>query len=754
MRSELLLRTQNYLRFLSGKIENRPLILPVLLSITAGIFSYEYETYYLLVGVVIAYIFFVSFRKNKSYSLLVILTASVALSVFVGTRVISVVSDKEIASCGEGVVSSCVGKLNGRYEVIVTTDEGNRVLVKTDERFSIGDEIQYSNCRIPESSSNPGAIDYRDYLRRKNIVGTATSINLIKSSSEYLRIVDVFKRFCERLRFLVFENISQGLDTKTQGLMAAVFLGDKSLLDEKDAYLFQHSGCAHILAVSGTHISSFLVLLPYVLNNVVKSKGKRTWCYALFCILLGCFTGWSESVTRACIMSICSYASRDYLSGMSFAALLMIIANPFTVLSTGFQMSFAASLGIYLLTPIITNRLGRLRVNTSVTAMVSSYLAVQISMLPFYTISSTHIGIFNIIAQVINNSLAGLACVMFVPTAIMSFIPVAGEMFSYITSFPLRLIALMAGVAARLMRYSLNLSFIGKNLMILVFIGLIIYLMPRSDFRKVVSEIWLVVIAFVVIAKVINNLNEPEARVVFIDVGQGDCCLIMAGGQSCLIDTGVADKAIYNVLPVLDYYGIDQVDYCIASHWDLDHAGGIGVLSDLGRISNVYSSCNSIPDEVTSVWEGSVDVIELHAGDVLVFDGDTSMEIISPEVAFTGDNEESLVMMFHSMDTDILFTGDIGEVTENTLIEEVSVDADILKVAHHGSRYSSSERFLECISPQLAVISVGKYNFYGHPSDEVINRLENQSIDILRTDISGAVICEIYANEYRVRTCR
>ena len=235
----------------------------------------------------------------------------------------------------------------------------------------------------------------------------------------------------------------------------------------------------------------------------------------------------------------------------------------------------------------------------------------------------------------------------------------------------------------------------------------------------------------------------------------------MTPSVTCLIDAGTYEEGASTVSDLLDYYGIYQVDVCIMSHWDVDHAGGIAALSVQGRTKSILTSyvpgeddhdrdvadffkATGLKEHEKSVFLEQLD--SLLAGDSIALSDTVKIDVLYPYNCSGGGNEESLVLMLNvagKEKTSVLFTGDIGKLTEDRLVADgASIDCDILKVAHHGSKYSSSQDFLDKASPQIAVISVGAHNFYGHPSPAALERLELAGCKVFRTDQEGAVILE------------
>jgi len=231
----------------------------------------------------------------------------------------------------------------------------------------------------------------------------------------------------------------------------------------------------------------------------------------------------------------------------------------------------------------------------------------------------------------------------------------------------------------------------------------------------------------------------------FLDIGQGDATfIVLPGGPKILIDGG-PDKSVLGEIDKVLKPGDRYVDIVFLTHPQLDHFGGL--ISVLERYKVGLFIYNGTEGEGGS-WDGLVatlnkagtPVVVLSAGDTLTY-MDNNFDILSPNREFLVSsevNDTTLVAKLNSQGLKSLFTGDIGFAVENNLVEFYDVDADILKVPHHGSKYSSGSKFLAEVSPSVSVIQVGK-NRYGHPTEESIYRLRKVGSDIYRNDIDGTI---------------
>lgn len=611
----------------------------------------------------------------------------------------------------------------------------------------------------PYGAGNPGEFDYREYLKSKGIkyIFYSDSIEVTDKAAFPLNILLSFNEKCFEVRSRLFDKATTGRNEEEKGLFAAVCLGDSSLVSDELIRDFRLSGCSHLLAVSGTHFAGFLIALPYILAAICPDRKKSSLIYAFFALVIACLTGWTESVTRAVVMSSCAFAGRDSFSAMSASAIVMIFADPFCTCRTGFLLSFAACVSIKLLSGRIREIMGFLKEKKGLVTAISVQTAALIGTMPFSNMTNSRFGLPQFITQAIGGLLAKNACIMFIPGVLLSlFLP---ENASYVVSSPA---AFFLDLLRRAVRIggALSLKMAGKPagtmVMLCIWLFLFVRLMPPSAFKKYFHKVSCCLLAVCFGFAAAGFVKPLKAEIVFADVGQGDCCLIIAGNTTCLIDGGTYEKGASSVSGLLDYYGIASVDAAFMTHWDQDHAGGIAFLNQSGRIKQIYTGFTG-NDSDTEAFEKSLNnrkcdpepfrsnIIKTRSGDVFEFSDDVRLKVLYPENCLTGGNPGSLVIILECCGKEILFTGDIGFETEDELVSmDIVNEIDVLKVSHHGSRYASGKSFLDKVRPEMSVISAGRNNIYGHPSPVTVKRLEDTGTRILRTDQEGAVILEFY----------
>lgn len=249
----------------------------------------------------------------------------------------------------------------------------------------------------------------------------------------------------------------------------------------------------------------------------------------------------------------------------------------------------------------------------------------------------------------------------------------------------------------------------------------------------------------------------------FIDVGQGDCVYISTGGGNMLIDCGEASESGV-VAGYLDELGVTRLDYVVATHPHSDHMGGMSDIVenyDIGEVIMPYLDDGDIPTTryfekfVDACAEKELEVTDAEPGRVIEL-GDARAEMIAPVSRdYSNVNNYSVGIILSHGENDFIFTGDAEALAEEEMLDAGNLrDVEVYKVGHHGSDTSSSEGFMEAISPEYAVIMCGADNSYGHPHDEVVARIEKYTDRIYRTDDCGDIVIESDGAKLSVRTER
>lgn len=594
----------------------------------------------------------------------------------------------------------------------------------------------YGELKKPQGLDNPGCFNYRTYLYGRGIRFTYNAKYLEYIDDKDSSLVELYWKY-RRSILRIREEFIKNFDKETAGFIKGIVFGDKSEIDPDTLNEFNANSTGHILAVSGLHVG-FLFALLRLLTRKRKTKGIA----AIICIVImiyGEMTSWSPSTIRAvlviCIGMFSRYVGRDVdiLSSVSCAALIIIIRNPYTMFNSGFQMSFLALLGITFISEPLSHYVGE---------YLSSLIAIQLAVAPMiaYTFMS-----FNISAIIINIPIVFLASLL-VPICIICIIlliivgaiPEIGiRVISNLTDFIIRLNSLLnfdglfvkdvSGISIiMLITYYICLFLICSEWMRIRLLR-----QDKDAIKKAVVS--LIVPILCVGLATFNHFTNDE--IVFVNVGQGDCVHIRAGGNNILIDGG--GNAYVNIgertlRPYLLHNKVNEIDLALYTHQHTDHYKGLEELNEIFSIGGILQT------ETTDKVQVAENVV---VEAIWPLQGHSSMRDMDDE------NENNTVYIVHYDDIKIMVTGDLTEEDELKMVDRYRgadvLKCDVLKVAHHGSKTSTSEAFLDAVNPEIAVIQVGANNTYGHPHQEVLDRLNERGIKTYRTDLNGAVGIDI-----------
>ena len=239
------------------------------------------------------------------------------------------------------------------------------------------------------------------------------------------------------------------------------------------------------------------------------------------------------------------------------------------------------------------------------------------------------------------------------------------------------------------------------------------------------------------------TLPEGNLEIHFLDVGQGDCSLLLCDGHAMLIDAGNNDKGT-KVQNYLQYKGIEEIDYIIGTHPDSDHIGGMDViLYKFDCDTVILPDC----DKDTKTYRDVVDTMKTkHYKRTVPKPGKTytlgsaQITILGPMEYYKGANNNSVAILIKHGEKRFLFMADAEEEAESDIVKKWDIKADVYKVGHHGSKTATSKEFFEEVNPEFAVISCGEGNSYGHPHAAVLNRLRKTEVEVFRTDEQGTIV--------------
>ncbi len=620
------------------------------------------------------------------------------------------------------------------------------------KNLEYGDLIYgYASFEKPEVRRNYKGFDYSQYLKTQNVYRVCksdyNSIDLKKKNCLF-----VGKMWITNLRNRLINNINQLLDKSSASVANSILFGDSSFLDDTQRQYFNDASLIHILAISGMHVTYVAMFWTFSLKKF--DNRKRKYFIILFLVFIANLTGCSPSVIRASIM--CSvaifsklvYRKSDTISNIALSGLIILIINPYNLLNLGFQLSFLGTLGIVLFNSKISSFLDILP-NTKIIDTIKSIIVMGISanilIIPILIYTYNTFSLIFLISTILVTPILLIMIFTGYLTAVLSLLSIKlAGISAIIFDFLVKIFNHIAELCSKItfLRFTVVTPSVIEVLVYYLIIFYLFFFFKKSHI-KAILKIMLIIVLITLLMKFIV-FQTSGLKLYFIDVGQGDSCLIKTEtNKVILIDGGGSETGSYDVgknvlVPYLLDRKITKIDYMIISHFDSDHVKGLftvieklnvknAVIAEQGESSDNYRYFEKL------VKSKRVNVITVKAGDRLQIDKSTFIDILWPTKDLIQENilnNNSIVCKLNYKDVSILFTGDIEKVAEDKIIQLYGnrasslLKSTVLKVAHHGSKSSSIQDFVECVQPKIALIGVGKNNKFGHPNEDVVERIE------------------------------
>jgi len=686
-----------------------------------------------------------------------------------------------------------------------------RVTLLVPNDFRVGDELRVSGrIRFPYRLGDRGEFDYQAWLERQGISATLVIPPHPRTPAiERIGYAAIFPTSrIEAIRDHIRRFIEKGLSYPERAEMMALVIGDRGGLDQALRQRFALTGMAHLLVISGLHLS-FIAAAAFALARLLLGcfpalleTGWANKLAALFAAVVvsayATIAGHHVSTLRALVM-VLSYVlavvadrAREVMASLALAAIVICLLFPGSSAEAGFQLSFASVSAIVLgmrrfmhwwrarVSP--ASRFGEPRPwRDRIALVIAGYLAVSFwALLGTAPLTAFYFNQFSIVGLVANAVVVPImgfgATTCGLLAAALSFIWLAPA------HALLALGGLMLEIATALAGWFLGWPGAWMRIftptileLALAYGALGLWLaMPLAAASSLPSKpAWSRPRAFALIILLIlvagdagwwtwDRYFDPDLRVAFLSVGEGDAAVVrFPGARVMLVDAGGSFSRSYDpgervVAPYLWSHKIMHVDYLALSHPDLDHFGGFDFI--VRNFSPTQFWMSGPPRAgarfaalMADLARRRVGVKLLDATSASMNLGGVTLRCLGPEPGAVGKrNNESMVLRLSYGPSSILFTGDLEAAGERALIDaRADLHATVLKVPHHGSATSSSEAFVAAVDPELAVVSLGYLNRYHFPAPDVIARYRQMGIDLLRTDEDGEV--EVDATRRRLR---
>ena len=637
----------------------------------------------------------------------------------------------------------------------------------------------------PKGIRNYKGFDYKSFLKTKKIFGTVNASKVKVIDKECLNIAYLISN---KIFLNIKKNIQNTFQEKISNLLLGIMLGYTDELDNDIIQNFRDSNMAHLLVASGMHISYIILGILNIANPLIGKRKSRiiiSFVLIFYMFITGFSTSVVRACIMGILMLFSKIIQRknDIWTSISISLLCILIFNPFLITSLNVIFSYGGTIGIIIFNKTIINILEKIKIrdrkykyiiNKKILNIINYFkeiismsISAQVIIMPFMAMFFNTIGATFIVTNIFASLMIGPIIALGFLVILFSFISInISRIISFILSPILQVLIILSRVGSKLPLSKIYIS-TPSNIEILVYYTFIICFnfiykiyseKTPSPFeyriRNIISlikytykqnkkkYIFLVLIIFIIFSLI--KMFPQQLQIFFIDVGQGDSTLIITPmNHSILVDGGGNLNEEYDIgkntlIPYLLDRKIKKIDYIIISHFDQDHVGGLlTVMKELKVGQVIISKQREFSDNYKSfkeiVKDKKIKVIVVQKGQNIEIEKNLYFDILWPNnsklISENGLNNNSIVCNLHYKNFSMLFTGDIEAEAEKEILQEYknnlkALDSSILKVAHHGSKTSTTEEFLKVVSPKFALIGVGKNNTFGHPNDEVLVRLE------------------------------
>ena len=587
----------------------------------------------------------------------------------------------------------------------------------------LGKKVRVKGSIIPiYNNTIPNTFNYQKYLYNKRIY-----LNYNVKEIEILKDENLFFKI-KKLIYQRIDGITK-IDNLSKIYLNLFILGNKDYLSEDLKDIYRVNGIIHLFAISGMHISLFILLLNKILKNFKFKKGFIIAFLGFYSFLVN----FTASVLRVVLFYSLKYLFEnlqidlDNQKILFLSLTIILLIEPFMIYDIGLLYSYSIAFALLFFKEKITgNYLQRIFKISFIALIVSLPIAINMNY-----------GI-NFLSLFLNLLFVPLVSFIIFPLSIITFI--CSPLLPILKVF----LNLLESLNIFFYNYRLTLLIPKMPIILIVLYYLVILIIVKYHKSKGILILTFIVFINVLIPKLDNNYY-----VYYLDVGQGDSSLLISPHKEevIMIDTGGTFKDNYhvskNTITFLKSLGINKIDLLIISHGDVDHAKETLYLLDKFRVNNIILNHNKDNNLEKKIRE-SGKVNDKYQSKYFSFQNIN-------DYLSANENDSSIITYLKIYNYSFLFLGDISKSIEENLIKDYNLQGNFLKLAHHGSKTSSSEEFLKNFKINLAIISSGRNNMYNHPSKETIENLEKLNIKYLNTQTSGTILLKLRKNDYIVK---
>lgn len=640
-----------------------------------------------------------------------------------------------------------IDEANSKEKIQVSDFSGRNPNIKVGATCTVTGKVEQ-----PKQATNPGQFNYQTYLSQQSIyhqIAINQSDELsCEGSSAIGNILSI--------RDQQLLHLANKLSTGTAPWVQSLVLGDRTAIDDEILSLFQRWHLSHLLSISGLHVSIVVMILHFTFIHILKLTKETTYqLLILFLLLYPFLAGGAPSIWRASLVSSMNYLAWYYrhriqsIDFLSLSFILLLLIKPEWIHHLGFQFSYLLTFAILLSKQIF---------KSIKHPLLSSLFISGLSALITFPIQVHNFFQFNPLSFILNTFVALYFSLFLIPISFFTYLismifPPLMYVFDMLIQWINEPFLFILQKIDQFFYVSIVTGALSPLFIVLFYI-VIFYLLTQFEQGKIRRMVY-AFLSFLIILfshQFLPYLN-PNGKVTVLDIGQAAALVIELPYRRGVIlyDVGatigadfrtISDSAYEQTIkPYLHHSGIKSIDAVILSHEDSDHIGSLPhLISDFNVQLIMTSPFFQWPEsEVFLQQISSIDQKIISYGQSFHI-ADQLFHVLGPDRDWRNPNDNSLVLYTIFNDRSWILTGDISERVEKELIKRFShLQIDVLSVAHHGSATSTSDTFLRTFTPSVALISVGRNNYFKHPNEEVIYRLKAHDIRIYRTDENGAI---------------
>jgi competence protein ComEC len=545
-------------------------------------------------------------------------------------------------------------------------------------------------------------------------------------------------------------------DGDAGALIPGMVLGDTSKQSPEFKEAMKRSGLTHLVAVSGANFAIVSTFVLWCMQFLIRRKNLRIIATA---IALACFIALvrpSPSVLRAAAMAAVLLSAQlgkrgsDSLPALGFAICAVVLGDPWQSRDAGFALSVLATAGLLLLAPRIVEKLPT---HKKLAGALAPPIAAIVFCSPILVSLSGYLSPMSIIANLLAAPAVAIITVLgFIAALVSPFAPLLTQFIIFFIRFPAGFITGIAHWVAAFPVLTIHNGLIGFALVALILAGLFLF---KKSWKQSVAVLLIIILTL----GWIQRWPAGDWQVAQCDVGQGDSLVVNLGAHRAIVidvgpDSVAEDKCLKNL-------GIKEIPLLILSHFHADHVSGLPGLLKGRSVQQVWISNNLEPELQSSVALNSLkksQIVKVQKG-LTAQVGQVRLKVLWPEATtrvfeeLPGEgsaiNNSSIAVIAQTSDWSLFSAGDLEPPAQHELINLVG-PVDIYKLCHHGSKYQD-EGLMKALSAQIALISVGAKNPYGHPAQESIDSLTRLGTQVFRTDTDGAIAVTAKSHHLRVR---